>query len=218
MAIKIATHTMMGTATGLTAMCPMPDSFGSETRESATSIDPIAATAATRLMVVTAPIFPSRMRLRGAGVSSRLSSVLRSRALATGVVVLVDLAWLEGHADVHLAHGRRGRIGHRHQLQARDTQQLAQPGRDVARVADRVLRGGGRGGDLRDDAEHDRCRERCQADRNQRAAVAQDLDDLFPIDDPGCPHFSPTSSKKASSSSRPVPRTSAVDPLATTWP
>src|SRR2546427_10996589 len=42
----------------------------------------MAATAATRLMVVTAPIFPSSTRDRGAGVRSRLSSVLRSRSPA----------------------------------------------------------------------------------------------------------------------------------------
>src|SRR3989475_12621639 len=42
----------------------------------------MAATAATRLMVVIAAILPSSTWIRGAGVSSRLSRVLRSRSPA----------------------------------------------------------------------------------------------------------------------------------------
>ena len=82
-AISRATMTMTGTATGLMARCEeMPASLGRDTCESAMNIEAIAAMAATRLMVVTAAILPSSTRLRGAGVRSRLSSVLRSRSPA----------------------------------------------------------------------------------------------------------------------------------------
>src|SRR4029077_4084018 len=47
-----------------------------------TNSEPMAATAATRLMVVIAAILPRSTRLRGAGVSNRLSRVLRSRSPA----------------------------------------------------------------------------------------------------------------------------------------
>ena len=49
---------------------------------SAMSIDVIEATAAARLIVVTARILPIRSRPRGAGVRSRLSRVFRSRSPA----------------------------------------------------------------------------------------------------------------------------------------
>src|SRR5258708_11545537 len=65
-------------ASGLKVTCvPSSGSW-----DKANSIEPIAAIAEARLITLTARIFPSRIRLRGVGVSSRLSRVFLSRSPA----------------------------------------------------------------------------------------------------------------------------------------
>src|ERR1700680_554852 len=82
-AMRRASQTITGTATGLSVMWPDdPPGPGIEIWVSVTNMEPMAATAATRLMDVIAPILPNSPWLRGAGVKRRLSKVLRSRSPA----------------------------------------------------------------------------------------------------------------------------------------
>jgi hypothetical protein len=74
----MASHTITIAATGL-RLTRLP-TRGSWARVS--SIEPIAAMAATRLIRVTARNLPTRIRLRGVGVRRRLSRVFLSRSPA----------------------------------------------------------------------------------------------------------------------------------------
>ena len=81
-ASSTASQTITTAASGVRviwACCPL---MPKEIWLNAISIDPIAAMAAVRLIRLTARILPIRIWPRGAGVSSRLSSVLRSRSPA----------------------------------------------------------------------------------------------------------------------------------------
>src|SRR5690242_10295337 len=78
-----ASHTMTVAARGVRPTLKLEPAWTpNEIWLSATSIDTMAASAATRLMADTARILPTSTWPRGTGVKSRLSSVLRSRSPA----------------------------------------------------------------------------------------------------------------------------------------
>src|SRR5437762_5628871 len=150
----------------------------------------------------------------------RLQANVRDlRRLASWIVVLVDARSVESQADVHLSLRRLGRVVDPFQLETCCVEEHVKAGGNVARVADCVGLSGGLDGDLGHDEQDDRRGERGQRDRDQRAPVAQDLAQLFAVDDQGGSHVADsTSDRNESSRSWRLPRTSAVLPLAMTRP